>query len=118
MGELNKILLHLEGLAVFILCIYAYSYFDFSWILFFVLLLAPDIAMLAYLLNNKIGAILYNIFHTYLVTVTLIIIGLLASQPTILAISLIWTAHIAMDRIVGFGLKYTTDFKDTHLNRV
>jgi hypothetical protein len=26
--------------------------------------------------------------------------------------------HIGMDRALGFGLKYETDFKDTHLGRV
>ena len=115
---MNKTLLHLEGLAVFILCMYEYCYFDFSWILFVVLILAPDIAMLGFLFNNKIGAIVYNIFHTYLTTISVMIIGLITVQTTILAIGLIWTAHIGMDRTVGFGLKYATNFKDTHLNRV
>jgi hypothetical protein len=29
---------------------------------------------------------------------------------------LIWTAHIAMDRALGYGLKYPTAFKSTHLS--
>ncbi|KKB35215.1 hypothetical protein QY97_01956 [Bacillus thermotolerans] len=36
----------------------------------------------------------------------------------VLAVGLIWSAHIGMDRAIGYGLKYSTHFKDTHLNRV
>ena len=30
----------------------------------------------------------------------------------------IWTAHIAMDRALGYGLKLPTGFTDTHLGRI
>ena len=33
-------------------------------------------------------------------------------------LSLIWFAHIGMDRALGYGLKYDADFKDTHLRRI
>ena len=33
-------------------------------------------------------------------------------------LGLIWAAHIGMDRMLGFGLKYPTRFQDTHLQRV
>lgn len=115
---MNKILLHIEGFVVFVLCIYFYGYFDFSWLLFLILLLSPDLAILGFLLNNKIGTIVYNIFHTYTTSLITIFLGFLLSIPTILAIGLIWTAHIGMDRMVGYGLKYLNDFKDNHLNRV
>lgn len=85
--------------------------------MFIVLLFAPDISMIGYLLNNKIGAILYNIIHTYSLSVGVVICGLLLNE-TILAIGLIWSAHIGMDRMFGYGLKYPTEFKDTHLDRV
>lgn len=61
---MNKLLLHAEGLTVLLLSIYFYQLNRFSWPLFFILLLAPDISMLAYLFNNKIGMVVYNIFHT------------------------------------------------------
>ena len=32
-----------------------------------------------------------------------------------LAVSLIWCAHIAFDRLVGFGLKSPESFQATHL---
>ncbi|MFG6115765.1 DUF4260 domain-containing protein [Halobacillus sp. MO56] len=115
---MNKILLRIEGFAVLILSLYFYGNSQFSWGLFFILLLSPDISILGYVLSNKIGAILYNLFHTYIVSIGVIFIGLLLSSPTFLAIGLIWSSHIGMDRMIGYGLKYPTEFKDTHLNRV
>jgi hypothetical protein len=32
--------------------------------------------------------------------------------------ALIWLAHIGMDRMLGYGLKYSGGFKDTHLGRL
>jgi Domain of unknown function (DUF4260) len=115
---LNKLLLHIEGLAVFALSLYFYGYNQFSWLLFLVLLLAPDISMLGYLINNKIGARLYNVFHTYTIVIIVIFWGLLLENQTALAIGIIWSAHIGMDRMVGYGLKYQNDFKDNHMKRV
>jgi len=82
------------------------------------LTLAPDISMLGYLLNNKVGAMVYNLFHTYSLSIGLVICGLILSNETVLAIGIIWCAHIGMDRMIGYGLKYSTEFKDTHLNRI
>jgi hypothetical protein len=30
----------------------------------------------------------------------------------------IWLAHLGFDRLMAYGLKYDTAFKDTHLQRV
>jgi hypothetical protein len=43
---------------------------------------------------------------------------LLGGNSLALSLALIWLAHIGMDRMVGYGLKYPTAFKDTHLSRV
>lgn len=117
-NSMNKILLHLEGAAILLLSLYFYSYNQFSWLLFFVLLFAPDISMIGYLFNNKVGAVLYNLFHTYSLPIGAVILGVLLSSEVVLEIGLIWSAHIGMDRMIGYGLKYSTHFKDTHLNRV
>ncbi|WP_102345925.1 DUF4260 domain-containing protein [Bacillus sp. Marseille-P3661] len=115
---MNKILLHFEGLAVLVLSVYLYSFNEYSWGMFLILLLAPDISMIGYLINNKVGARCYNIFHTYTLPITIVIVGLLLSHQLVLAVGFIWSAHIGMDRAIGYGLKYSTNFKDTHLNRV
>jgi|SRR5690625_3111795 len=118
MKKVNKILLHLEGLAVLFLSIYLYGYFQFNWFLFIVLLFVPDIAIVGYAVSNKVGAYVYNMAHTYTVAIVILIIGLILKSEILFSIGLIWTAHIGMDRMVGYGLKYSTSFKDNHLNRM
>lgn len=115
---MNKLVLQIEGLAVLITCIYFYAYQDFSWLLFLVLFFAPDISMIGYLINSHLGAKLYNLFHTYIIPIILILVGVAMSINLLLLLGLIWTAHIGMDRMLGYGLKYPTGFKDTHLTRV
>ena len=43
---------------------------------------------------------------------------MLADSDAALAVALIWLGHIGVDRLIGYGLKYPTAFKDTHLQRV
>ena len=45
-------------------------------------------------------------------------IGLLAESDPAEAVALIWLAHIEVDRLLGYGLKYATAFRDTHLQRI
>ncbi|MEI3612701.1 DUF4260 domain-containing protein [Pseudogracilibacillus sp. SO30301A] len=115
---MNKILLHLEGLAILTISTYFYFYLQFSWLMFIILLFAPDLSALGYLKNNKVGSIVYNLFHTYTIPVAIIIFSLLIQSHIILMISLIWVAHIGMDRLFGYGLKFPEKFQDTHLNRI
>lgn len=115
---MSKILLHLEGLAVLSLSLYFYSLNEFSWILFIGLLFVPDISMVGYLFNTKIGSVVYNTFHTYSLPISAVILGVYLSIDIVISIGLIWSAHIGLDRMIGYGLKYPTHFKDTHLNRV
>ena len=116
--SLTKFLLHIEGLVVLVLSIYFYFHLQFSWVAFLILLLAPDLSALGYLKNVKIGSVLYNLFHTYTIPAVMMIFGLVMNNSLSLMMSLIWLAHIGMDRMFGYGLKYPTTFHDTHLNRV
>ncbi len=116
--SLPKLLLHLEGLAVLIAGVGLYAQLGFNWWMFGLLLLAPDLAMLGYLINLRAGSVGYNLFHTYALPLALAAIGLGAGWQPGLQLALIWLAHIGMDRSVGYGLKYPTHFKDTHLARV
>ncbi|MBY0595850.1 DUF4260 domain-containing protein [Bacillus bingmayongensis] len=115
---MEKTIIHLEGFIVLIAAIYIYALNEFSWLLFLLLLFVPDISMLAYLINNHIGAQIYNLFHTYIVSILLILIGIFFKYDVILMVGLIWTAHIGMDRLLGYGLKYKTGFKDTHIHKL
>ncbi len=110
--------LRLEGLSIFIGMIVLYAYFGYSWWIFALCLLVPDVAIAAYLINKQAGALAYNIVHSYVIPLILVITCLIGEVPIGLQIGLIWLAHIGMDRCVGYGLKYTTNFNDTHLARV
>lgn len=111
-------LLRLEGASVLGLSIFFYHQNHASWILFAVLFLSPDLFMLGYLVNPQIGAAVYNSVHTLFGPGVLIAIAILASKWQLLPFALIWTAHIGFDRMLGYGLKYPTRFKDTHLQHV
>jgi hypothetical protein len=55
-----KYLLRTEGLVVLGLAVVLFWRGAYSWGLFMVLFLTPDISMLGYLINPRIGAISYN----------------------------------------------------------
>ena len=109
-------LLHLEGAAVFILSLFAYHWNHGSWPVFALLFLVPDVSMLGYLANTRIGAITYNAVHTYIGPLALAGYSFAYLRQSMLSLSFIWIAHIGFDRMLGYGLKYPTQFKDTHLN--
>ena len=107
-----------EAAAIGALALYLFGRGDWSWWLFAALILAPDLAILGWAVNKRVGAAAYNLAHAYVWPVGLAIYGVGADHDTALAIGLVWAAHIAVDRALGFGLKYPTDFKDTHLQRL
>ena len=116
--SLPTLFLRLEGLALLGLSVFLYAWLDQSWLLFALLVLAPDVSMLGYAAGPGVGAISYNIAHTYLIPASLIVAGVAGGAETLLAVALIWFAHIGMDRLLGYGLKMDTGFRDTHLGRI
>ena len=114
----TRIFLVLESIVIFIGSLLIYLFLSGNWIIFLVLLLAPDIFMVGYLRNSRIGSIIYNIGHVYAWAIVLIIIGILINLNLLILFSLIWIAHISMDRAMGYGLKYSSDFKDTHMQKL
>ena len=113
-----RLLLHLEGAAVLLAACLLYNQMHGSWLWFAVLFLTPDLLMLGYLADKKVGALSYNLVHTYSVPVLVLPALWLSGQTSCYWLLLIWFAHIGFDRLVGYGLKYETAFKDTHLQRV
>jgi len=109
-------LLHLESAAVLIATLAAYRWSHASWLHFALLFLVPDLSMLGYAASARVGAITYNTAHTYLGPLALAACAFASGSLAIFSLSLIWIAHIALDRMLGFGLKYRTHFKDTHLS--
>jgi hypothetical protein len=91
---------------------------DEPWWLVPLLLLAPDVFMAGYARSNRAGALLYNFAHSYPAPAMLGVLASVAGRPLWQGVALVWFAHIGMDRALGYGLKYETDFRDTHLGRV
>jgi hypothetical protein len=89
-----------------------------AWILYLVLILAPDVFMLGYLKGPRLGAAVYNAGHTFLLPGLIGVAGILGGVPLAVGVALIWFGHIGLDRLLGYGLKLPTAFQDTHLGRI
>jgi hypothetical protein len=113
-----RLLLRLEGLAIAVGAVVLYADGDHSWWLFLVLALAPDLAFVGYAAGPAAGAAAYNLVHNLVLPIALGCAGVLWDSDRAIAVALVWIAHIGVDRAVGYGLKYPTEFKDTHLQRV
>lgn len=110
-----KHLLRLEEFTMPLGSIYLYSLLGCSWWLFFLLLLLPDIGMVGYLINPRIGAVLYNIFHHKSVSLLFLGLGIFISSSIAQLVGIIMLCHACMDRMLGYGLKYNDSFWHTHL---
>jgi hypothetical protein len=113
-----SLLLRAEGGVLFTSSLLLYAGLDAHWLLFVVLVLAPDLSMLGYMLGVRFGTALYNLVHTLVIPLLLIAVSIFYKQLWLLPYGLIWTAHIGADRLLGYGLKYPTRFHDTHLQRL
>jgi hypothetical protein len=113
-----KMLLRIEALFVVTAASATYAHLGASWWLFAALLLVPDLSMLGYLAGSKAGAALYNAGHWYGLPFGCIGWGVFAQAPQIVAIGLIWVAHIGIDRALGYGLKYVDGFGFSHLGLI
>jgi hypothetical protein len=113
-----QLILRLEGFCLFAGALWAFQVQHAGWALFAVLFFAPDLSMLGYLVNPKIGAAAYNAAHTTAVYGPLAVYGYLSGFSVALAVGLIGLAHVGFDRLLGYGLKYPLGFGYTHLGRV
>jgi hypothetical protein len=116
--SLVAIMLKLEALGVLAASLIAYDYLGNSWWLFAALLLAPDLSAIGYAGGAKVGAWAYDLAHTYVFPTLLGAVGYLIHEPLLMALAAIWFAHISGDRLIGYGLKFGGDPKDTHLSRL
>lgn len=113
-----KNLLRLEELAMFVGSIYLLNAFDVPWWMYIILVLGPDIGMMGYLVNNRIGAVTYNIFHHKGLAIAVYAAGIYFQHELLQITGIILFGHSSMDRMLGYGLKYFDGFKHTHLGLV
>lgn len=110
--------LQAEGAVLAALAALVYAQLGGSWGMFALLILAPDLTMVGYLAGQRAGALIYNLGHSYLGPAALGAAAWAADWQFGSLVALVWIVHIAGDRAIGYGLKYASHFKDTHLNRV
>ena len=110
--------LRLEGAALALVAVMLYARADASWWLFAGLLMLPDLGMLGFVRGPRLGARTYNLTHTLAIPLALAAVGLVTDRAALLHVALVWVTHIGADRAMGYGLKYPTHFRDTHLQRL
>ena len=96
----------------------AYGHLDLAWWWLPLLFLLFDLSMVGYAVSPRLGAWTYNLGHSYLVPVALLAVGWPADVRWLLVLGLAWAFHIAVDRLLGYGLKFTDRFTHTHLGEV
>lgn len=110
--------MRLEGALGFLFCTMIYFLLGFNIYVFLACLLLPDIFLLGYIVNNKVGAFLYNLGHVFIFPLILFLLAVITTKQAFLVIALIWASHIFFDIMIGYGLKYNEGFKITHLQKL
>jgi hypothetical protein len=113
-----KSIIKLEEFGLFLFGIYLFNQLDYAWWFFLVLILAPDFSMIGYAFSNKFGAFLYNLVHHRAIAIMIYLAGVYFSNNFIQLTGIILFSHSSMDRMLGYGLKYETGFKYTHLGEI
>jgi hypothetical protein len=108
----------LEGLVAFLFFFLMYLAFGYPLLFFVILFFSIDLSMLGYFVNARVGALVYNLGHSYTIPLIGLALAYWLKIGPLFAFMLIWMAHIGLDRAVGFGLKFPTGFSDTHLGKV
>ncbi|MGV3656524.1 MAG: DUF4260 domain-containing protein [Chitinophagaceae bacterium] len=108
-------LIKLEEAGQFLLSILLFSQLHYAWWVFPLFILLPDLSMLGYLFGTKTGAFFYNLFHHKFVAILVMAVGFWLGSQLLMLAGILLFGHSAMDRVLGYGLKYSDDFKHTHL---
>ena len=113
-----KTVIKLEELGLFLFGVFLFSQMNFAWWWFLVLILAPDLSMIGYAFGTKVGAFLYNFFHHRAIVVLCYMLGFYFGIDWLELSGIILFSHSSMDRLFGYGLKYESGFKFTHLGEI
>jgi hypothetical protein len=111
-------ILRLEGVAAFIAGVALFLANGGPWLALIPLLLVPDVSMIGYLRDPRLGALLYNLVHNWALGLAVLGLGLLAGQSLLVLAGAVLIGHVGMDRAFGYGLKLPTSFQETHLGRI
>jgi hypothetical protein len=112
---LPLVLLRSEGMTLLAMAAVLYGRSGRSWWLFLALLPLPDLGLLGLLWSQRVGAVTYDLTHTYVPAAVLGLLGVLTGSGLAMALALVWFAHIGMDRALSLGLQYPDGSGRTHL---
>lgn len=104
--------------AAILVAVFYVSVGNFAWYWLPILFVAFDLSAVGYLVNKKVGALLYNLGHSLIGPTLLVALYIANTNQAILFIALIWLFHIFVDRALGYGLKHTKGFEHTHLGPI
>jgi hypothetical protein len=113
-----KNLLKLEEIFFLGFSLFLFSQHDLSWGWFALLFLTPDLSMIGYLINPRLGAWIYNLVHHKGLGTSLYILGFVTSNSTLIFVGILFFAHSSFDRVFGYGLKHEDSFQNTHLGKI
>jgi hypothetical protein len=113
-----KDLIRIEEAVMLMLAVYLKTHLSFDWWLYWALFLAPDIGMIGYLVNARVGAFTYNLLHHKGVAIILFLAGVYFGNEGLQFAGLLLFGHSSFDRMLGYGLKYADSFKNTHLGLI
>ena len=110
--------LRIEGAAALALAVGIYLHTGGNAWYLVPLVLAVDLSMVGYLASPRLGAITYNALHSWTPGLALLAVGLASATDAATLGGAVLAAHVGMDRMAGYGLKYPTTFAETHLGRI
>ena len=113
----SSLILRLECLLVFLITLYLFHKLGGSWLFYVVGIIAIDISLVGYTINNHVGGLVYNFGHSYIVPRIILLVALILNHDPTILFALIWNSHISLDRALGFGLKHES-FHLTHLGPI
>jgi Domain of unknown function (DUF4260) len=113
-----KTLIKIEELFLVALSFYLFLNLNYAWWWFLILFFAPDLSMIGYLVNPKVGALTYDFIHHKGTAAALFVLGGFLHVPWAQAAGLIILGHSSFDRILGYGMKYPDSFQHTHLGMI
>src|SRR5687768_4356621 len=114
----NAVVLRSEAVAAFVAGVAVWLINGGSPLWLIPAILVPDVSMLGYLANSRIGALTYNAVHNWTLGLAALGLGWWLAIDPLLLVGAVLLAHVGMDRALGYGLKLPTDFRDTHLGRI
>lgn len=103
-----KTLLKLEDITLVILSFYLFLTLDYAWWWFPLLFFVPDLSLAGYLLDTKMGAIIYNVIHHRALSILVYLAGSLMRFPGLQLAGIVMLGHSSFDRALGFELQQLT----------